>query len=150
MLEYIMTIKVMNDGSVKSRGCADGRKERAWIPKEEASFPTPAPDAVLLSCAIDALERQDVATCDIPGMFLQTKAKPGSLYVVLRGVMLEVLLSLAPELEEFVEVVRGKRVLFSECDKTLYGSLPRGKLSYLKLCELLLDNGFVPNPYEPC
>ena len=105
---------------------------------------------MFLSCAIDAQEKRGVATCDIPGMFLQTGARPGTLYVVLRGEMLEIFLSVAPELEEFVEVVNGKRVLFSECKKTLYGSLQSGKLSYLKLCKLLLDNGFVANPYEPC
>ena len=64
--------------------------------------------------------------------------------------MLEITLSVAPELEQFVEVINGKCFLFNECDKTLYGSLPSGRLSYLKLCKLLLDNGFVANPYEPC
>ena len=64
--------------------------------------------------------------------------------------MLESMLSMTPELEEFVEVINGKRILFSEGNKTLYGSLPSGRLSYLKLCKLLLDNGFVANPYEPC
>ena len=104
-------------------------------------------ESVFLSCTIDVLERQDVATCVIPGMFIQTKAKPRSMYVMLLGVMLEIMLSLAPELKEFVKAVRGKRVLFIECNKTLYGSLPSGKLSYLKLCELLLDNRFVPDLY---
>ena len=42
MLEYVMTIKEKNDESVKGRGCADGRPQHTWIPKEEASFPTPA------------------------------------------------------------------------------------------------------------
>ena len=150
MLEYIMTIKAKNDGTVKGRGCADGRKERAWVPKEDASFPTPAPESVFLSCAIDAKEARDVATLDIPGMFLQTKAKPGSLYLVLRGEMLEILLTVAPEFEKFVEVVNGRRVLFCECDKALYGSLEAGKLSYLKLVRFLAKLGFAPNPYEPC
>ena len=102
-----MTIKAKNDGTLKGRGCADGRKERAWVPKEDASFPTPAPESVFLSCAIDAREGRDVATLDIPGMFLQTKAKPGSLYLVLRGEMLEIFLAVAPEYEEFVKIVNG-------------------------------------------
>lgn len=150
VLEYIMTIKEKNDGAIKGRGCADGRKQREWISKEEASFPTPAPEAVYISAAIDAKEGRDVATLDIPGMFLQTKARPQSLYVVLRGEMLKELLSVAPEFEDFVEIINGRRALYCECDKTLYGSLDSGKLSYLKLSKFLAENGFAPNPFEPC
>ena len=78
MLEYIMTIKKKNNASVKGWGCADGRPQRAWIPKEEDPFPTPAPELVYMSCAIDAKEGRDNATLDIPGILIQTPAKPGS------------------------------------------------------------------------
>jgi len=83
-------------------------------------------------------------------MSLQTKAKPDSLYVVLRGEMLKELLSVAPEFEEYVDVSNGEKALYCECDKTLYGSLDSGKLSYLKLSKLLEENGFTPNPFESC
>ena len=53
VLEYIMTIKEKNDGTIKGRGCADGRKQQECIPKEDASFPTPAPESVYISCDID-------------------------------------------------------------------------------------------------
>ncbi len=43
----------------------------------------------------------------------------------------------------------GKKALYCECDKTLYGSLDSGKLSYLKLSKLLEESGFTPNPFEP-
>ena len=150
MLEYIMTIKEKADESIKGRGCADGRKQRLWISKDESSFPTPAPEAVYVSCAIDAREAREVATLDIPGMFLQTQAKPESLFVVLRGAMLKELLAVAPEFKSYVEFSNGRPVLYCECDKCLYGSLDSGKLSYLKLSKFLEENGFVPNPFEPC
>ena len=145
-----MTIKQKNDDTIKARGCADGRKQRAWISKDDASFPTPAPESVYISCAIDAKEERDTATLDIPGMFLQTKAKPESLHIALRGTMLKVFLTIAPEFEEYVETVNGKRVLYCECDKAIYGSLDSGRLSYLKLSKFLEVNEFVPNPFEPC
>ena len=150
MLEYIMTIKEKNDKTVKGRGCADGRPQRAWIPKEEATFPTPAPESVYLSCGIDAKEERDVATLDIPGMFLQTPAKPGTLWIVLRGEMLQQFLEVAPAAKPFVESEKGRPVLYCECDKALYGSLDSGRLSYLKLSKFLSDLGFQPNPFEPC
>ena len=64
--------------------------------------------------------------------------------------MLKNLLSLVPEFEEYVEINNGKRVLYCKCEKSLYGSMDSGKLSYIKLSKLLHDNEFNPNPYEPC
>ena len=40
----------------KGRGCADGRKQRAYIAKEEATAPTVSTEAVFLTTIIDALE----------------------------------------------------------------------------------------------
>ena len=68
-----MFLKKKRDGSVKGRGCADGRKQRATTLKEDASSLTVAIEAVMLSCVIDALERRNVATVDIPGAFLQAE-----------------------------------------------------------------------------
>ena len=64
--------------------------------------------------------------------------------------MLRALLAVAPEYKEFVEIVKGKPVLYNECDKCLYGSVESGKLSNDKLCGILEVNGFQPNPFEPC
>ena len=56
-LEYLMTIKKKRDGKIKAIGCADGRKQRRYILKEEVSSPTVSYDSLILSCAIDAHER---------------------------------------------------------------------------------------------
>ena len=84
-------------------------------------IPTPAPEAVYISYAIDAKDSRTIVTIDIPGMFMQTKAKPESSYLVLCGEMLKELLKVAPEFEfdEFVETVStGKRVLYSTVNVT--------------------------------
>jgi hypothetical protein len=47
----------LNYGVIKGRGCADGRKQRAFIEKEQASSPTVSLEALLLTCVIDALEK---------------------------------------------------------------------------------------------
>jgi hypothetical protein len=70
-LKYLMFLKKKRNGVIKGRGCADGRKQRAYTSKEEASSPTVAIESVMLSCVIDAMERRDVATVDIPGAFMQ-------------------------------------------------------------------------------
>jgi hypothetical protein len=72
-LEYLMFLKKKRNGSIKGRGCADGRKQRLYTTKEEASSPTVAIEAVMLSCVIDAMEKRDVATVDIPGAFMRSR-----------------------------------------------------------------------------
>jgi hypothetical protein len=71
-LRYLMFLKEKRTGIIKGRGCANGRKQRDYLTKEDTSSPTVAIELVLLSCTIDAKERSDVATVDIPGAFMQT------------------------------------------------------------------------------
>jgi ribosomal protein L22 len=70
-LKYLMFLKEKRKGIIKGRGCADGRKQRGYATKEEASSPTVAIESVMLSCTIDAKERRDVGIVDIPNAFMQ-------------------------------------------------------------------------------
>ena len=70
-LAYLMFIKEKRDGSVKARGCADGRKQREHIKKEESSSPTVAIESVFIQCVMNAKEGRDVATVDVPNTFMQ-------------------------------------------------------------------------------
>jgi hypothetical protein len=59
---------------------------------------------------INAYERSDVATCDIPGAFLQARLPPGDkkIHVILDGRMAELLVKISPETyQEFVHHKRG-------------------------------------------
>ena len=76
-LKYLMYLKEKRDGKVKGRGCADGRPQRLYTDKIETSSPTAALTAIMLTCMIGAFEKRDVATVDIPGVFLQTKMLKG-------------------------------------------------------------------------
>ena len=49
-----MFLKRKRNGTIKERGCADGRKQRAYTSKEDASALTVAIELVLLTCVIDA------------------------------------------------------------------------------------------------
>ena len=111
-------------------------------PREDATFPATAPESVCMSAAVDAMEHRNVATADMPGMFLQTPTEPGTLFIMLRGEMLRQCLSVAPEAEPCIKCEKGKPVLCCECAKALCGSLKSGRISHLKLTEHLLDRGF--------
>ena len=51
------------------------------------------------TCMIDAFEKRDVATVDIPGAFLQTKIPKGEgdVHVILDNQMTELLAKIVPE-----------------------------------------------------
>ena len=70
-LAYLMFLKRKRCGKIKGRGCADGRKQRSYIAKEDSSAPTVSTEAVFLTAVIDALENRDVAVLDVPGAFMQ-------------------------------------------------------------------------------
>lgn len=60
------------DGRIKGRACANGSNQRSFIDKDEASSPTVATEAVLITGVIDAHENRDVMTLDVPNAFVQT------------------------------------------------------------------------------
>ena len=51
-LAYLMFLKEKRTGEIKGRRCADGRKQREYMSKEENSAPTVSIEAVMLSCVI--------------------------------------------------------------------------------------------------
>ena len=55
--------------TIKLRFCADGIKHINWLSKEDNSSPTVYTEDTMISCMIDAMEGQYVATSDIPGAF---------------------------------------------------------------------------------
>ena len=69
-LTYLMCLKEKRDGSIKARGCADGRPQRIYTNKEDTSSPTISIEAMVLSCAMDAKENRYVVVSDSPGEFL--------------------------------------------------------------------------------
>ena len=64
--------KTVVNPKAKGRHVADGSTERDCIACEEAASPTTITDAVLMTGAIDAQERRDVGSFDVPNAFIQT------------------------------------------------------------------------------
>ena len=150
-LNYLMFLKQKRCGLVKGRGCADGRKQRLWKTKEETASPTVINESIFITSTIDAKERRDVATCDIPGAFMQADIDE-RLHVRLEGKMAELLTRIAPETyEEFLEYdPKGKAYMYLLLDKALYGTVQAALLFWKKLSAKLQDMGFTLNPYDPC
>ena len=55
-LVYLMFLKRKHCRKIKGHGCADGRKQRVYITKEESTAPMVSTEAVFLTAVIDAME----------------------------------------------------------------------------------------------
>ena len=147
-LPYLMFLTEKRDESIKARGCADGSKQK--MDKSDISAPVVSTDALFITLVIDAEEGRDVATVDIPGAFLQTDAKPG---VILKftGAMVDILCQINPKLyQPYVTTEKGKKVLYAEAAKAIYGMVDSAYLFWLYLSSYLSEHGFEMNPYDVC
>ena len=150
-LQYLMFLKQKRCGAIKGRGCADGRKQRTYLSKEDTSSPTVAIESVFLSCVIDANENRDIATVDIPGAFLHADMND-VVYMRVDGEMALMLVNIAPDLYQqyIINTKHGNPVLYLCLQKALYGTLQAALLFWEKLSGILLSWDFVLNPYDRC
>jgi hypothetical protein len=154
VLESHIFLKQKCDGKIKGRTIAGGNKQHGYISKEDASSPTVATEAVLLSCIIDAKEGRDVAVVVIPNAFVQTRVEneKDMALIKIRGVLVDILVEIAPDVYKSY-VSRGKKgmkQLLVQCQKSLYGTMVASLMYYHKFVKSLTDVGFIINPYDPC
>jgi hypothetical protein len=145
-LRCLMFLKEKRCGTIKGRGCADGRSQRAHMTKEETSSPIVATEALALTCVVDATENRDVATCDIPGAFMQSDMK-GKVVMKLEGVMAEVILKIDPKQHtKYVEKENGKDVTCVILAKALHSTLQAALLFWQNLSTELKNGGLRLTP----
>ena len=109
-----------------------------------------ATESVLLSCVIDAKERRDVATVDIPGAFMQGD-QDETVHMRLEGTLAELLTKCDPKLyRQYVVTKNNKPVLYVELIKALYRTLRAALIFWHKLTSKLVEWGFVIDPYNWC
>ena len=101
--------------------------------KEQTSSPTISNQALFLSCIINAKERRDVGTADIPGEFLQTKSE-GKVIIRLNWQMAKQLASINPKYAKDMVIKKGQPV-----DKVLYGILNTSLLFWKDLTSTIGD-----------
>ena len=105
---------------------------------------------MLLSCVIDAKERRDVATVDIPGAFMQGN-QDETVHMRLEGTLAELLTKCDLKLYcQYVVTENNKPVLYVELIKALYGTLRAALIFWRKLTAKLIEWGFTINPYDWC
>ena len=156
MVESFIFLTEKRSGEIKARKVLGGNVQRDYISKDEASSPTAYTEAVILTAVIDAKEKRDVATIDIPNAFCQTVISDEDaehrIIVRLRGPVVDILCEIAPEVySDYVTTnKKGEKILLVQCMNALYGSMIASVLFYKKLVASLKGNGFTLNPYDPC
>ena len=115
-MQSLLFLVEKHDGTMKARHCANGSVQRNWISSEDTASPTVHTQSVLLTGAIDAEERRDVAVSDVPNAFIQTECQErdddgNRMIMKIRGVLVDVLCNVDPSHKEFVVVENGEKVL---------------------------------------
>ena len=154
-LESLIFLVEKKDGKIKARHCANGSKQRQWMRPDEAASPTVMTESIMLTAAIEAKERRDVATFDIPNAFIQTlvdkQDEQGDRIIMkIRGAMIDMLLEIDKDYKKFVAYENGQRVLYVHIQRAIYGMLMSGLLFYKKFRASIEKIGYEVNPYDPC
>ena len=149
VVNIITMIKEKRDGTIKTRACADGRKQRRYIPKEDVTSPTIQLESLIMSLIIDAKEGRDVAIADVVGAYLKANMDDYVL-VKLTGTTVDIMCKVSDEYEKFVGIENGKRVLYLRLKKALYGCMQSAILWYDTFKGCLEDLGFKINKHDRC
>jgi len=148
-LRAINLIKEKRDGKIKGRTCADGSKHRKFVPREDASSPTLAVESLMVLLVVFAHEKRDVAVFDVPGAYLHTDL-PADKFVLLKieGQFVDIMVDVKPEIKEDMRFENGKKVLYVQILKALYGMIESALLWYELFSTVLKEEGFEVNKID--
>ena len=107
---------------------------------------------MLTTAIIDAKEKRDVCTADIPGAYLHDILPKSNKRVLLKlmGIFVDIMVEANAEYEKYVVYEKGKKVLYLRVLRALYGCIESALLWYDLYSTTLEKEGFVINPYDRC
>ena len=113
-VEALMFLTEKRDGRIKGRQVYNGKPTRKWLSQEDSASPTASLESIFLTAAIDAREKRDVMTLDVPNAFVQTplEYKDGDEKIIMKitGVLVDMLLEVDPmKYKDFVVFKKRKK-----------------------------------------
>ena len=148
-LQIINLIKEKRNGRLKGRSVADGRPQHAFYMKDETSSPTATPESVLLTALVDTVEDWHVVVADVTSAYLNMDMDDFVL-IRLSGDDVNMMCNANPDYKKFITKNNGRRTLFLQLKKALYGCVKSALLWYRLFRDTLQNLGFTLNPYDPC
>jgi hypothetical protein len=152
-MESLIFLAEKRDKMIKARMCANGSTQRTYIAREEATSPTAATDAILITGVIKVKQGRDVMTLDVPNAFVQTPIPQTGEKIIMkiRGSLIDILTEICPGIYDKYITKEGKRdVLYVRMLMALYGMLIASILYYKKFRKDIESIGFEVNPYDIC
>ena len=150
-LRVINLIKKKRCGKIKGRTVADGRPQRAYVSREEATSQTVSTEAIMTTLLIDAYEGRKVAIFDVPGAYLQANMPKDKFIVInIEDEFVDIMCKVNPQYKKLVRNERGKEILYLRVLKALYGCIESAFLWYETYTTVLKEMGFVLNAYDKC
>ena len=146
-----LKLKLDANGSpekMKARLVADGSsQDRSRYEVYEVSSPTASLGSIINVLKTVVQEGRDYSVFDITGAYLNADIKETVYLLIVDKRLLDVLKTMFPDLR-YYEDSYGRIVVIA--DKALYGLIESANLWHKTLTKVLIDDGFVPNPCDPC
>ncbi|MGC8497872.1 MAG: hypothetical protein ACP5NL_07805, partial [Thermoplasmata archaeon] len=101
-MEALMFLTEKRDKSIKGRMVYSGKPTREWLSREDAASPTVALESIMLTAIVDAKEKLNVMTADVPNAFIQAQMHNlddanECVFMKITGVLINLLVEMAPE-----------------------------------------------------
>ena len=97
----LMILRQKKDGTTKGRLAYNGKPTRTWISREEASSPTASQEGIFLTSTVDANERRDIVSVNIPNAYIQadvpTESGQDRITMKITGLLVDWLVEIEPE-----------------------------------------------------
>ena len=152
-MESLTFVGENRDGTLKARACANGSTQRSYIAKEEAAYPTVSVDLVLITGILDAKQKRDVMTLDMPNAFVQTDVPNDNNHAImkLRGRLVDIILEIDYNKHSpFVHETQKGKIIYMRVKKALYGMLLASIPYYQKFRSDVESIGHEVNPCDIC
>ena len=134
---------------LRGRSVFNGKIQKGWYGKEDIASPTVGLDSFFIVSLIAAIEERHKAVTDIKGAYLNAKMKD-LVHMKITGPDIKLFCEIDPGMEKFITYENGKRVLYVQLDRALYGCVQLALLWYELYSSTLEKQGFKLNPYDQC
>ena len=137
-VEVLLFLCKKRDGSIKGWMVYNGKPTRKWLMQDETASPKVSLEVTFLTAMIDAKEKCDIMTNDVPNAFIQAlipeeERSRERIIMKITGVLVDLLVEAAPETYRiYVILENGIKTLYVEVLKVLYGMLRVALLWYKK------------------
>ena len=132
-MEAVNLIKEKKGGTVKGRTCANRSKQRRYLSYDDSvASPTVSTEGMFGSFMIDAYEGRMIGISDIPGAYLHAEMEHTNhrVLLVLRDEFVDLMCKVNSKYLEYVQIVRGRKVLYLKVLRALYGCIKSALLWY--------------------